>query len=134
MYSLCRVYYQENARRLVQGAIASCRSSGLAGAKAEHVVRINGFESGLLHDDLEAVFAGSHDVDSANGLPNAIMLPKCDSVEQLFEVCLCVGVVCNGYLYGIIPITQNCTIYYYFGLVFCCISDSYREVHVCLKG
>ena len=49
-------------------------------------MRINGFESGLLHDDLEAVFAGSHDVGSTDGLPNAIMLPKCDSVEQLFEV------------------------------------------------
>ena len=51
------------------------------------MVRINGFESGILHDDLEAVFCDSSGkCDEVNGFPDAIMLPKCDSVEQLSEV------------------------------------------------
>lgn len=63
-------------------------------------MRINGFESGMLHDDLEAVFCDPlgrcEEVDEVNGFPHAIMLPKCDSVEQLSEVgrprrqCVCV--------------------------------------------
>lgn len=54
------------------------------------MVRINSFESGMLHDDLEAVFydpsGKCEEVDEVNGFPHAIMLPKCDSVEQLSEV------------------------------------------------
>ena len=59
------------------------------------MVRINGFESGMLHDDLEAVFCdptGRSEKDTVNGFPHALMLPKCDSVEQLSEVRKC---VCN---------------------------------------
>ena len=43
----------------------------------------------MLHMDLEAVFVGSHDNQGSPHnycLPHAIMLPKCDSVEQLLEV------------------------------------------------
>ena len=47
-------------------------------------MRINGFASGMVQDDLTAVFSGSHDVKE--GLPDAVMLPKCDSAEQLAEV------------------------------------------------
>ena len=53
-------------------------------------MRINGFESGMLHDDLEAIFCDPsgkcEEADEVNGFPHAIMLPKCDSVEQLSEV------------------------------------------------
>ena len=71
--------------------MVDCRASGLPSAWAEHMVRINGFESGMLHDDLEAVFCdttGRRDEtkDQVNGVPHAIMMPKCDSVEQLMEV------------------------------------------------
>lgn len=42
----------------------------------------------MLHLDLEAVFLGSRDYlgFTLDCLPHAIMLPKCDSVEQLLEV------------------------------------------------
>ncbi len=46
-------------------------------------------ESGLLHLDLAAVFRpGSHDQshDHHGGSPDAIMLPKADSVEHIAEV------------------------------------------------
>ena len=82
-------WLQEKARQNVQQAVMDCRSSGLASSASEHVVRINGFESGMLHSDLEAVFcdpAGRSEKDAVNGFPHAIMLPKCDSVEQLSEV------------------------------------------------
>lgn len=65
-------------------AIAYCRSAAQVGSRAEHVVRINGFESGMVGNDLAAVYTGS--CDSEDGLPDAIMLPKCDSAEQLAEV------------------------------------------------
>ena len=85
MYAL-----QEKARKLVQQAVVDCRASGLPSAGAEHMVRINGFESGMLHDDLEAVFCDTtgrdETEDQVNGFPHAIMMPKCDSVEQLMEV------------------------------------------------
>ena len=37
-----------------------------------------------MDDDLDAVYSGSH--DSGGGLPDAIMLPKCDTPEHLAEV------------------------------------------------
>ena len=81
---------QEKAREHVQQALINCRLSGLPSLMSEHVVRINGFESGMLHSDLEAVFCDpsgqSEGDDEVNGFPDAIMLPKCDSVEQLSEV------------------------------------------------
>ena len=80
---------QEKARKHVQQAVINCRASGLPGALAEHVVRINGFESGMLHDDLEAIFSdttGRSETDQVKGFPHAIMMPKCESVEQLMEV------------------------------------------------
>ena len=59
---------------------------------SEHVVRINGVESGLMHHDLSAVFR-SHDASSwshdlRSGSPDAVMLPKADSVEHIAEVCV----------------------------------------------
>ena len=70
-------------------ALINCRSSGQPGSLSEHVVRINGFDSGMLHDDLEAVFCdptGRSETDEVNSVPHAIMFPKCDGVEQLSEV------------------------------------------------
>ena len=69
----------------------NCRSSG---SLSELMVRINGFNSGMLYDDLEAIFCDptrGSEKDGVNGFPNAIMLPKCDSVEQLSEVCTHAG-------------------------------------------
>ncbi|XP_064383467.1 citramalyl-CoA lyase, mitochondrial-like [Halichondria panicea] len=85
------VNQKENARRSVGSAIAGCRS---VGSKAELVVRINGFESGLVDDDLDAVYSGSH--DSGGGLPDAIMLPKCDTPEHLAELDLALSVHHEG--------------------------------------
>ena len=66
-----------------------CRHSDSQSAHSEHVVRVNGVESGLMHLDLAAVFQqGSHDQshDHHGGSPDAIMLPKADSVEHIAEV------------------------------------------------
>ena len=60
-------------------------------------MRINGVESGMLQQDLAAVFARgscdqaakSHDHKSKShdpGEPHAVLLPKVDSVEHLLEV------------------------------------------------
>lgn len=63
-------------------------------------MRVNGVESGLMGADLEAVLGGSCDSSLAGGgvggIPDSIMLPKCDSVEHLHLVkphphFLCVG-------------------------------------------
>ena len=61
------------------GAIEMCRHSGSQSAHSEHVVRLNGVESGLMHLDLAAVF-------HHGGSPDAIMLPKANSVEHIAEV------------------------------------------------
>ena len=85
-------FSQDNARRLVRGAVANCRLSGSVSADAELVVRVNGVESGMLHQDLNALFGeGSHDPSSLShdykgGSPDAIMLPKVENVEHLLEV------------------------------------------------
>lgn len=79
---------QEKARQHVRQALMNCRSSG---SLSELMVRINGFNSGMLHDDLKAIFCDptrGSEKDEVNGFPNAIMLPKCDSIEQLSEVCI----------------------------------------------
>ena len=84
--------FQDNARRLVRSAVANCRQPGRVSADAEVVVRVNGVESGMLHQDLDALFGGgSHDPSSPSrdyksGSPDAIMLPKVESVEHLLEV------------------------------------------------
>lgn len=56
------------------------------------MVRVNGVESGLLGEDLEAVFGrscGSSKEGGANGIPDSIMLPKCDNIEHLRQVYIC---------------------------------------------
>ena len=77
----------------MRSAVANCRRPGSVSANAEVVVRVNGVESGMLHQDLDALFShqGSHDPGSSShdhkgGSPDAIMLPKVESVEHLLEV------------------------------------------------
>ena len=43
-------------------------------------MRVNDADSGLMADDLRAVF-------SVETEPDALMLPKCESIEQLKQVC-----------------------------------------------
>lgn len=92
LYIIVVSHPQEKARQLVQSAIASSQAPGNDSAHSELVVRVNGTESGLLQQDLEAVFRrGSHDsvsgsCDSREAWPDSIMLPKVDSVEHLLEV------------------------------------------------
>ena len=61
------------------------------GVKSEYVIRVNGVESGLMSADLRAVFeAGPRE-------PDALMIPKCESIEHLQQVCVrvcCVRVLC----------------------------------------
>ncbi len=97
MHTHTHTCVQENARRLVRSAIVNCRSPASLSARGEHVIRINGVESGMLQEDLAAVFhrgsciptGKSHDLgieshDAAE--PHALLLPKVDSVEHLLEV------------------------------------------------
>lgn len=44
------------------------------------MVRVNDADSALLADDLRAVFSGQTE-------PHALMLPKCESIEHLKQVC-----------------------------------------------
>ena len=53
------------------------------GPNTEHAVRVNGVDSGLLSADLRAVFGGRPTLDK---LPEALMLPKVDSVDHLQQV------------------------------------------------
>ena len=85
---------QEKARQNVQSAIANCRMKGCPSVHSEHVVRVNDTESGLLPLDLEAVFKScdpaswSHDLshDPRGVMPDALLLPKVETTEQLQEV------------------------------------------------
>ena len=63
--------------------MAQSRASGRV-QHQELVVRVNGVESGMMGQDLEAVVGGYSDVDGE--IPDSIMLPKCDSVEHLRQV------------------------------------------------
>ena len=73
-------------------AMATCRHGDSTTATSEHVVRVNGVESGLLNLDLAGVFqpksrdsySESHDVHTES--PDAIMLPKVDCIEHITEV------------------------------------------------
>ena len=47
------------------------------------MVRVNGVESGEISHDLKAVFMGGAD----DNKPDALMLPKCENVEHLEQVC-----------------------------------------------
>lgn len=81
---------QDTARRLAGSAVANSRKSG-RGAHQELVVRVNGVESGLMDLDLGAVLGRSHEStgegeEVGGGVPDSIMLPKCDSVEHLRQV------------------------------------------------
>ena len=70
-------------------AVSHCRGDGCSGPNQELVVRINGIDSGLMSLDLEAVLGRSHDFSEegvAEGIPDSIMFPKCDSVEHLRQV------------------------------------------------
>lgn len=71
------------ARESIGAAIATCRHGDSLSAHSEHVVRINGVESGLMHLDLSSVFRSC---DSHMVSPDAIMLPKVDSVDHIQEV------------------------------------------------
>lgn len=51
-----------------------------SGGGSECVVRVNGADSGLMSHDLRAVFGAGQPE------PHALMLPKCESVEQLYQV------------------------------------------------
>ena len=67
---------------------------GCPSVHSEHVVRVNDAESGLLPLDLEAVFKScdpaswSHDLshDPRGVMPDALLLPKVETTEQLQEV------------------------------------------------
>ena len=48
------------------------------------MVRVNGVESGMMELDLAAVVGGASDVPGEP--PDALLLPKCDSVEHLRQV------------------------------------------------
>lgn len=74
---------QEIARNAIGAAIATCRRGDSASRHSEHVVRVNGIDSGLLHFDLQAVFKSC---DNHGVSPDAIMLPKVDTVEHIKEV------------------------------------------------
>ena len=53
------------------------------------MVRVNGVDSGMMAQDLAAVLGGSgQEVGVPSSRPDAIMLPKCDSVEHLRQVCM----------------------------------------------
>ena len=74
---------QEKARSLVSSAISNCRTAESLSSRSEHAVRLNGVESGMLQADLGSVFGDRLTIDDT---PHALMLPKADSVEHLFEV------------------------------------------------
>lgn len=74
----CNCSRQDFARHLIQETLSTCR-----GPNTEHVVRVNGNDSGLLGADLKAVFGGN---PPPNKLPDALMLPKVESVEHLQQV------------------------------------------------
>ena len=76
------------ARDSVGAAIATCCRGDSFSAHSEHVVRVNGVESGLLNLDLSGVFRSC---DFHGVSPDAIMLPKADTVEHIAEV-MCVWV------------------------------------------
>ena len=67
----------------MRSAIARCRS---VQCPSELVVRVNGVDSGMMRSDIEAIFDGTRDPSSD---PEALMLPKVESVEHLREVRLC---------------------------------------------
>lgn len=78
-------------------AVARSRESG-CGLHQELVVRVNGVDSGLMGLDLEAVLGRSHDSRTeggVSGIPDSIMLPKCDSTEHLRQV---ITVIIGHYL------------------------------------
>ena len=82
-----------------------CHSSS---SSSEIVVRINGVDSGMMADDLAAIFwsgatvrtesnssadfqsDGSRGVQEPAMCPDALMVPKLESVEQLKQVHTCV--------------------------------------------
>ena len=50
----------------------------------EVVVRVNGLASGLMIEDLRVILR-----DSPNSLPEALMIPKVQSAQDLVEVKMC---------------------------------------------
>ena len=71
------------------------------GCSSELVVRVNGVESGMMVHDLDTVLSGSGQEGGGvvNRRPDAIMLPKCDSVEHLQQVCFyfCIHFYCSHF-------------------------------------
>ena len=74
---------QDIARKSIGVAIATSRRGDSASALSEHVVRVNGVNSGLMNSDLREVFRSC---DSHVMSPDAIMLPKVESAEHVAEV------------------------------------------------
>ena len=77
------IQFQEVARDSVGAALATCRHGDSLSVHSEHVVRVNGVESGLLNLDLSGAFRSC---DSHGVSPDAIMLPKTDTVDHIAEV------------------------------------------------
>ena len=50
----------------------------------EVVVRVNGLASGLMREDLRVILS-----DSPSNLPEALMIPKVQSAEDVAEVKMC---------------------------------------------
>ena len=74
---------QKVSRNAIGAAIATSRHRNSASRLSEHVVRVNSVDSGLLHSDLRAVFRSC---EGHMMSPDAIMLPKVDTIEHLMEV------------------------------------------------
>lgn len=65
------------------GAIATSRHGNSSTQLSEHVVRVNSIDSGLVNLDLREVFKSC---DSHKVSPDAVMLPKVETVEHVAEV------------------------------------------------
>ncbi|CAI8022751.1 Citramalyl-CoA lyase, mitochondrial [Geodia barretti] len=76
------------ARKSIGAAIATSRRDDSQSSLSEHVVRVNGVGSGLMNLDLREVFRSC---DSHGVSPDAIMLPKVESVEHVAELDLCLS-------------------------------------------
>eukprot|EP00731_Ephydatia_muelleri_P031540 Em0023g47a len=76
------------ARHLIQDTLGTCRAPN-----TEHVVRVNGSDSGLLDADLKAVFGGN---PSPSKLPDALMLPKVENTEHLQQLELSLLPYCSS--------------------------------------
>lgn len=68
---------QETARHMIPKALAQLDIP----TTTEVVVRVNGLASGLIREDLQVILR-----DSPSSLPEALMIPKVQSTQDLIEV------------------------------------------------